>query len=576
MVMVAITAHAQYYNELSQLEVRTQSSGTLLNRDIMSVADLGTFSMNTFTFGSARSMGLAGAMTSLGGDATSMLINPAGLGMARSNDFTLTPVVVIQRAETTGGEPFMEDGETNFTLSNFSTTINLYEDGNSKLISLNLGLGYNRVADLNYDYSFVSRGNSSSIANLFSRQLTGYGVPLNDLYGNDNPDWSYMPTNLWGAALGYKTGLTYQEYGEEPSGFNSGGEEITDYDSPIWSATWIAPDATVDQYMRLESSGSIGEYDIALGANIDNKLYIGATFGVQSLYQRLDLIYGEEYGNQGGVSGDNALNYTNYNQAIITRGGGVNFKVGATYRASRGIRVGVAYHSPTYYSLNREYQISMASSSTLTNSDGSTETRYASADSPILEDSGDNVWRYRTASKVMIGASYTFGMRGLISVDYERDWYGSMKMRSTPYGIDEAIYDEIENIYQGVNIIRVGAEYKITPALAIRGGYGASSQMVQESATSSMLLNTPTTNSLRYHSVGIGYSISKGFQLDLTYMSQTTKMSEYRLFYSDAAFSSVGDGAFDSEIPTATSAQSGVFKSSIAQHSIALSFVMRM
>ena len=54
-----------------------------MDRDIVTPSDLFELSQTTFSLGTARSMAMAGAFTSLGADLTSMAINPAGLGMYR-------------------------------------------------------------------------------------------------------------------------------------------------------------------------------------------------------------------------------------------------------------------------------------------------------------------------------------------------------------------------------------------------------------------------------------------------------------------------------------------------------------
>lgn len=187
-LIALITATSVMAQSSTELDIRSQSRGVLLNRDVMSLAEMGTLSQSQFQFGSARSMAMAGAMTSLGGDATSMLINPAGLGMSRSGSITFTPLVTIQGSETSNSSPYKDYDKNSFALSNFAAVLNIYQSGNGKLITLNLGLGYNRVSDLNYGYSFSSMGNSSSLANLYSRQLTQSGVSLKELYGEDNPN----------------------------------------------------------------------------------------------------------------------------------------------------------------------------------------------------------------------------------------------------------------------------------------------------------------------------------------------------------------------------------------------------
>lgn len=72
-----------------------------MDRDIVTPSDLFELSQTTFSLGTARSMAMAGAFTSLGADLTSMAINPAGLGMYRRNEISITPLMSFARAETT-------------------------------------------------------------------------------------------------------------------------------------------------------------------------------------------------------------------------------------------------------------------------------------------------------------------------------------------------------------------------------------------------------------------------------------------------------------------------------------------
>lgn len=46
--------------------------------------------------GTARFVGMGGAMGALGGDITTMGTNPAGIGIYRSNDFMVSLVLIIQ------------------------------------------------------------------------------------------------------------------------------------------------------------------------------------------------------------------------------------------------------------------------------------------------------------------------------------------------------------------------------------------------------------------------------------------------------------------------------------------------
>lgn len=464
-----------------------------MDRDIVTPSDLFELSQTTFSLGTARSMAMAGAFTSLGADLTSMAINPAGLGMYRRNEISITSLMSFARAEN-NAPAFNSNSKNRFSIGNFGFTANVYE-GSGPLVSVNIGFGYNRLQDLNYQYSYYTQGNVSSIADVFSDMLQYSGINRDQITGGFN--WSNFNPRLWGSILGYKAGFTDQIGGK-------------------WQPTWIGNNVDIGNYTTVVSNGSIGEYDISAGFNLNNKFYIGATFGIQSLYQRKTYYYGEDYvypGNGTDPNLDYQLLYSNFNQEVILDGAGVNFKLGMIYRPIQNLRIGFAFHTPTYYWIDRTYQAYTDSGVHVNNPNdpdglkpGPDGNQYTNALSPVLEDTGGYNWEFTTPARLMFGISYAFGNRGLISVDYERDWYNGMRMKNNPGGGGNEIYnDTFRSWYKGANIVRIGAEFKPLPFLAIRGGFGYMGSMLQDEEQVSA---APMTKQMLYYSAGLGLSLS--------------------------------------------------------------------
>lgn len=145
------------------------TGGLMANKDILMPSNFAELSQTQFNFGTARSMAMAGAFTSLGADLSSMAINPAGLGMYRHNEISITPLVTMTRAQNSA-EAWNSNASNRFALSSFGFVFNLYE-GTGRTTSVNFGFGYNRLADLNYRSSFRSTGNMGSIADMYALQL---------------------------------------------------------------------------------------------------------------------------------------------------------------------------------------------------------------------------------------------------------------------------------------------------------------------------------------------------------------------------------------------------------------------
>ena len=80
-ILSSLLAVAMTVGASSAAQAQYRFGGLLMDRDGMMSNDMYTLSQTSFGFGTARSMAMAGAFTSLGGDMASMGIYPAGLGM---------------------------------------------------------------------------------------------------------------------------------------------------------------------------------------------------------------------------------------------------------------------------------------------------------------------------------------------------------------------------------------------------------------------------------------------------------------------------------------------------------------
>lgn len=330
-----------------------QFGGAVLNRDIQMPADLAQLSQ-THAFGTARAMGMGGAFVSLGADLTSMTLNPAGLGMYRRNEITLTPLVSLSSASTGGTSEWLDNSRSRFSLANLGVALNLYENPKRGLVSLTLGIGVNRVADFNTRYSFSSESRYDSgtgqlmptIADIFGQQLGQAGIwPA----ANGSLGYNADPA-FWPAILGYNGYMLNVE--------NNGREDL-------WVPSYIGHNASVGHSMDVVHSGSINEFSLSVGGNIDNVVYFGASLGVQSVRRTSRVTYQEEYLYPGsdGVALDRdgrpleaQLDYASLQQRQTLSGAGVNFKLGVTVRPVAGLRLGAAFHTPTYYSLSQLYR----------------------------------------------------------------------------------------------------------------------------------------------------------------------------------------------------------------------------
>lgn len=513
--------------------------GAVLNQDGVLAGEMAQMSQPQ-ALGTARSMALGGAFTSLGADLASMSINPAGLGMYRRNEIALTPMMTFQSSETPGTMSYAKNGKNRFSMANFGAALNAYE-GTGTLTSFTVGIGLNRIADFNSRYSFSSESRYDpdrpdrlmpTIADIFSQQMNNFGVrPDREAEGGGPngpvPVDAWNP-NVWPAILAYDAYML-GNYGT-----------VKD---PIWAVERIGRNASVLHSMDVVNSGSINEFTISMGGNINNILYFGASIGIQSVHKKLGVTYQEEYGyfNTDGIGHDGSgnalaeqLDVMNLYQEMEMNGSGVNFKLGFTARPLTGLRVGVAFHTPTYYSLDYSYRADIFSD-IRNNADNKVAT--VGNATPRANNSGGNSWDFTSPARLMFGASYTFGTFAIVSIDYERDWYNGIRVKNVPqynYFSEEDYKAEFKHNFQGTNSIRAGVEVKPLPILALRVGGGYTDSMLKERDfyVNDAYTSMPTTYESYYFSAGAGVNLGRNTTLDLAYQYVTNKQTQYQLFFS--------------------------------------------
>lgn len=464
--------------------------------------DLLRFSQYNYSLGTARSAAMGGAFTSLGADLSSMSINPAGLGMYRSSEFGISPSLTTSATENIFGGNTQSASKTKFTLGNIGAVFNLYQ-GTGALTSFSLGVGYNKLVDFNTTSMATSGPSGSSILDFFAANATGYkqsqlGSPENDPYAS----FRGLPVSMWG------TSLAYQTYLINPV---SNSPDETNYMSGLYSGDKVNP------RLRNQNIGSVGEYSIAAGFNINNVFYFGLTMGVQDLYFRNNSVYSE-----GIVSSEPGQNLRgmDYTRRLTMSGTGVNFKFGMTVRPIENLRIGLAVHTPTFTSMDEEYVEFMSSYFNNSSDDRSLNSAYSVSE-----------YNINSAARLLAGASYTLPGVGLISADYERVWYNGMRIKDTgDWSFEDDMKNSVKDLYKAANNFRAGIEVTPLANLYLRAGYAYYDKCLSDNA---IFDNQANINSYQNYSVGLGYRFASNIYLDLTYIYTDYKYSPYSIYYKE-------------------------------------------
>lgn len=378
--------------------------------------------------GTARYMGLGGAYGAVGADFSSLSSNPAGIGLYKRSDFSITPMLKFGNIESSYQGRTGTDSKNNFALGNVGFVLNF--ETSSKLDSrpfrnFQLGFGNNRITDFN-NKTYIQGVNSQN--------------SLLDTYliyaGNKNPE------NLYA----FDTRLAFDTYLID----TVPGEPIPTY---VNAYSYIGGFTSALQRKSIETEGSMNEWVISGGMNVNEQLYFGVTFGFPRIRYYQESTYNEV--NQTEPNRD--LDQFSYYEELETTGTGVNIKIGTIFRPLDWIRIGAAYHSPTWFNdMNDRWSTRMTAY--YTNSD------QFSAYSPIGEYSYD----IKTPSKFLGSLALFFGNNGLVSADYEYVNYGNGRLGPN---IDFSTQNEvIKNNFDAASNFRVGTEWRVG-LVQLRGGY---------------------------------------------------------------------------------------------------------
>ncbi len=389
----------------------------------------------SFVGGTARSIGMGGAFGALGGDFTSMSINPAGIGMYRAKEFTITPTLRYDMTNSTFLGNQMNDKRYNVNLNNIGIVFSFPLSESSGWKFINLGLGYNSLDNYYQDMKIEGVNNSSSLL---------------DYYINDGTGYYYDELNSFGSGLAWDTWLISES---DTTGLNY-GSVLNDYGNR---------DNVFGQNQRhvIRSNGTKGEYLISLGTNYNDKLYLGVSLGVTRVDFFQEVGHTEEDINGSVPDLDNFHYYTRLN----TRGTGFTMKIGATYRPVEFLRIGAAVHLPTFFKMEDDY-FSYMESSFDTPRDTSGYTSY-SAESP------DGYYEYKlnTPFRFIGSAAFQIQKLAIVSVDYEYINYSTAQLKEGGDGYDFASQnDDINNVFKSASNIRVGAEFRLK-MFQLRAGF---------------------------------------------------------------------------------------------------------
>jgi hypothetical protein len=479
---MALGTHAQFQSEYDALKV----AQTDLN-------------------GSARFMSVAGAMGALGGDASTLFYNPAGIGTYRSSELTFTTNFNWNNSSALGnmGSRFL------FNLNNVSYISSYLTGSNEGLVAFNWGFGYNRAKTFDKNVHYSTNSNLSLgdfLANYTELSGNASGFNASAFESNDVYKDQRVP---WASVLAWDGWMIANPEDESNNPIDNEYESYRNY----LTGQNIGVGGVENTYTIAER-GSVNEYAFSAGANISNAVQLGVSFVLLNLDYKMTSIFKEKL--------DDNSSYT-YSSMYSADGSGFSIKVGAIARPTHWLRIGGAFHSPSWYYIKDTNEGSV-------NGNAVTSSKSGNGSTPV----GYGSYYLNTPMKGLANLGFVLGNYGFVGVDYEYTDYTTMKMKNNDiinsYMVDQN--NKIATNFESTHTLRIGTELRPVENLAVRFGYAMATPAVKADAYRTYANNTTRTDfdftnekSTNYITAGLGYRFGKSY-VDVAYVLQT-KLQDY-------------------------------------------------
>ena len=437
--------------------------------------------------GTARYVGMGGAMEALGADISTISTNPAGIGLFRHSTATVSGGFVSQSGLNSGAE----GDKTKMSFDQAGFVYSVRTDARSYM---NFAFNYHKST--NFDFILHA---ADALSNASANKLT-YQKWRNGLF--DKSDGAYSQMDHLNV-----------------NGFNMAQD----------SANYVANGYVLNR----EHKGYIGDYDFNLSGNVNDRFFWGVTVGVKDVNYRHDGYYQEQIVS---TTGTTPVRYTDRREIDGT---GFDVKLGFIVRpiADSPFRFGAYVQSPTWYDLTTKNYSTI--NGALNN--GSVSESY---DYKIT-----TPWKFgfslghTIGNYLALGATYEYADYGSshtrVNDGVVETWdpfYGPDSYESSHK--DAAMDDHTSEVLKGVSTLKLGLEVKPVENFSIRCGYNYVSPMYDESgvkgvynnggyvfsngtyyASTADYTNWKATNRFTF---GLGYQLGK-WNFDMAYQYSATK-----------------------------------------------------
>ena len=460
-------------------------------------------SFDTYTFansdlnGTARYVGMGGAIGALGGDVSVMGSNPAGTAMYRSNDAAIT----LSGQFT--GEGVMGHDAARMSL-----------DQGGILLAFDMNAPTSKgLQFVNFGFNFVKKRNflsnqATNVMNLNNTFSQTFQIAdmCNDAWDND----FYGTLADLSAATDKRPGLLNER---DIDIVDVNGNPVLDEDGNKTFYRQYEGVAARSAYYERATFGANTQADLNLSFNISDQFFLGASLGVYNMDYTRESFYKEV-----GID-NNVYDLTNWYK---THGDGFDVKFGFIVRPIEDspFRIGFTAHTPTWYRL--------------IDSNGATLNFHESYID--YKENGEYEYRFHTPWKLGVSLGHTIGKSFAFGAEYEYQDF-STNSYSVWRGQDRDYFRNQNSItkqtFRAQHTLKVGFEYKPIEEFSVRLGYNFVSSPFKNNAYRTIGYDGVYTETdytiwgaTHRFTCGFGYRFKGGY-FDLAYQYQGQKGDFY-------------------------------------------------
>lgn len=261
--------------------------------------------------GTARYVGMGGAMTAIGGDPSAVIDNPAGLGLYRRSEISLTLDETLDYSQQKGSNDIYL--RARFAVPQVSAIWALGNTAKQRgVIFSNFMFSINRLANFNRD--LVVKGKDMGMVETICLKTNG----LAEKYLHDQP-W-YDDEIGWLSILGYESYLI----------------------DPAENDIWIPAVDFTDGSLSITETGAVDQYTFSWATNISNQWYVGLNLNIPTL----------SYNKRISLLETDRIQSAEIKSLYHAMGVGFGGTIGVIYRPFQFLRLGASFQTPTWMALS--------------------------------------------------------------------------------------------------------------------------------------------------------------------------------------------------------------------------------